>query len=219
MRNETTINDTSAREAFSVRPRNLHDAIQRALVNEDEEYARTRWCDALSSKGETLDFGGKRFGTRLVDSRVVEVDAAPQRTFAAVEAIGGETGWYRYNLLWRLRGLLDLAVGGPGMRRGRRDPSHVRVGETLDFWRVEAVEPGGLLRLAAEMKLPGRAWLQFEVEPRAGGSALRQTAIFDPVGLAGLAYWYLLYPIHNLVFGGMIRAVADAASKRPVRTT
>ncbi len=218
MRNETTISDTSALEAFSVRPRNLRQAIQRALVNEDEEFARTRWCDALSSKGDTSDFGGKRFGTRLVDSRVVQVDAAPEATFSVVEAIGGDTGWYRYDLLWRLRGLMDLMVGGPGMRRGRRDPQHVRIGETLDFWRVEAVEPARLLRLSAEMKLPGRAWLQFEVEPRENGATLRQTAIFDPVGLAGLLYWYALYPVHNLVFRDMIKALADVASRRAVHT-
>jgi uncharacterized protein YbjT (DUF2867 family) len=217
LRNETTVKDTAAQEAFSVRPRNLHDAIQRALVNEDEEFARTRWCDALSSKGETRDFGGQRFGTRLVDSRVADVDASPEATFACVEAIGGDTGWYRYDLLWRLRGLLDLFVGGPGLRRGRRDPHHVKVGDALDFWRVEAVEHPSLLRLSAEMKLPGRAWLQFEVEAREGGSTLRQTAIFDPVGLTGLLYWYALYPAHSMVFGGMIKAIAATASRGAMR--
>jgi uncharacterized protein YbjT (DUF2867 family) len=217
LRNETIVTDESALQAFSVRPRNLRDAIHRALVNEDEDFARTRWCDALSSKGETRDFGGKRFGTRLVDSRVVEVDASPESTFACVEAIGGDTGWYRYDFLWRLRGLLDLLVGGPGLRRGRRDPRHVKPGDALDFWRVEQVEPGRLLRLSAEMKLPGRAWLQFEVDPREDGATLRQTALFDPVGLAGLVYWYALYPVHNRVFGGMIEAIAAAASRSPVR--
>jgi len=217
LRNETTVRDPSALEAFSIRPRALRESIQRALVNEDEEFARTRWCDALSSVGETSDFGGTRYGTRLVDSRVVNVPASPDATFATVEAIGGDRGWYRYDLLWRLRGLLDLAVGGPGLRRGRRDPEHVRVGETLDFWRVEAIEPGRLLRLAAEMKLPGRAWLQFEVEPSETGATLRQTAIFDPIGLAGMLYWYGLYPVHNLVFGGMVKALAAASAESSVR--
>jgi hypothetical protein len=110
-----------------------------------------------------------------------------------------------------LRGLVDLAVGGPGLRRGRRDPEAVRVGDTLDFWRVEAIEPGRLLRLAAEMRLPGRAWLQFEVTPAGGGSLIRQTALFDPVGLAGLLYWYGLWGIHQLVFAGMLRRIARAA--------
>jgi hypothetical protein len=110
-----------------------------------------------------------------------------------------------------------LLVGGVGVRRGRRDPEHPAPGDTVDFWRVEAYEPDRLLRLAAEMKLPGRAWLQFEVNERAGGAVIRQTAIFDPVGLMGLVYWYGLYPIHTLVFGGMLRAIARIALEE--RTT
>jgi Protein of unknown function (DUF2867)/AbiU2 len=114
--------------------------------------------------------------------------------------------------LWRLRGLLDIVAGGPGMRRGRRDPESVMPGETLDFWRVEAVEPGRLLRLAAEMRIPGRAWLQFEVTPADGGSLIRQTALFDPVGVGGLFYWYGLWGMHQMVFAGMLRNIARAAT-------
>ncbi|MEJ2336497.1 MAG: DUF2867 domain-containing protein, partial [Gemmatimonadales bacterium] len=114
--------------------------------------------------------------------------------------------------LWRLRGFLDLLVGGAGIRRGRRDPETPSAGDTVDFWRVESYEPDRLLALNAEMKLPGRAWLQFEVEPLAdGGSRIRQTAIFDPVGLFGLLYWYGLYPLHVVVFRGMLRGIARAA--------
>ena len=109
------------------------------------------------------------------------------------------------------RGLLDLLMGGVGMRRGRRDPDSLMPGDTLDFWRVEATEANTLLRLYAEMKLPGRAWLQFEVEPVGEESIVRQTAIFDPVGLLGLAYWYGLYPLHQLVFGGMLRGIVEAS--------
>jgi hypothetical protein len=119
-------------------------------------------------------------------------------------------GWYYGNALWRLRGLLDLAVGGPGLRRGRRDPESVMPGDTLDFWRVEAVEPDRLLRLGAEMRLPGRAWLQFEVTPEDGGSVIRQTALFDPVGVRGLLYWYGLWGIHRMVFAGMLRNIVRA---------
>jgi hypothetical protein len=111
-------------------------------------------------------------------------------------------------LLWRLRGLVDLLVGGIGLRRGRRDPRHLAVGDAVDFWRVEAIEPGRLLRLAAEMRLPGRAWLTFEVAPDGGGAIIRQTALFDPAGLAGLAYWYLLYPLHAVVFARMLSGIA-----------
>jgi hypothetical protein len=140
------------------------------------------------------------------------VHCPPDKAFRPIARIGGDTGWYYGNRLWRLRGLLDLMVGGPGMRRGRRNPGSVAVGETLDFWRVEAVEPGHLLRLAAEMRVPGRAWLQFEVTPENGGSLIRQTALFDPVGLSGLVYWYALWGIHQLVFAGMLRNIAREAA-------
>jgi hypothetical protein len=208
MRNETLVTNDDALHTFALRPRDLRQSIARALANEDQEFAATRWSDALSSRGETQSYGGERFGTRLVDSRVVQAAATPERVFEVVEAIGGDTGWYGNDLLWRLRGLLDLAVGGPGLRRGRRHPMHLRPGDALDFWRVEAVERPSLLRLRAEMKLPGRAWLQFEVEPKGAGTELRQTAMFDPVGLAGLVYWYSLFLAHGLVFGGMIKAIA-----------
>jgi hypothetical protein len=112
--------------------------------------------------------------------------------------------------------MLDLLVGGVGLHRGRRDPEQLRAGETLDFWRVEAIEPDRRLRLAAEMKLPGRAWLEFEVVPEGGGARIRQTALFDPVGLAGLAYWYGIYPLHRLVFAGMLRGIVRAAQARGV---
>jgi hypothetical protein len=112
--------------------------------------------------------------------------------------------------LWRLRGFLDRLVGGPGLRRGRRHPEELRAGDALDFWRVEAVEPGRLLRLQAEMKVPGRAWLQYELDERDGLSTIRQTAIFDPAGIGGLAYWYALYPLHAVVFRGMLRGIQGA---------
>ena len=156
-------------------------------------------------------WGGVRFGTRIVDSRTAEVDVPPDVAFAPIQRIGGTTGWYYGNILWKLRGWLDLLVGGVGLRRGRRDPVDLQVGDAVDFWRVEAIEPGRRLRLAAEMRLPGRAWLEFEVSPTANGSLVRQTAIFDPVGLTGLAYWYALYPVHRLIFAGMLRRIAWAA--------
>lgn len=144
----------------------------------------------------------------------MQVALPPELAFRPIERIGGKTGWYYGDLLWRLRGWLDLLVGGPGLRRGRRDSEHLRVGDHVDFWRVEQIEAGKLLRLTAEMKLPGRAWLQFEVEPEGEGkTTIRQTALFDPVGVGGLAYWYGLWPLHNMVFGNMILAIADAARK------
>jgi len=152
-----------------------------------------------------------QFGSRLVDSRTRGVPVPPAAAFAPVERIGGDTGWYAWNPLWRLRGFLDLLVGGVGVRRGRASPTSLRVGDAVDWWRVEALEPGRRLRLAAEMKLPGRAWLEFEVEGDGRGSTIRQTAIFDPVGLTGRVYWYVLFPVHQLVFGGMLKGIARAA--------
>jgi hypothetical protein len=211
VKNETVVRDDAALRTFSIRPRSMREAIARALANEDEELAATRWSDALSSQGAAASWGGLKFGSRIVDSRTVRVKAPPEVAFEPVQGIGGETGWYFANLLWRVRGFLDLLVGGVGLRRGRRHPRQLTPGDALDFWRVEAFEPGRLLRLFAEMKLPGRAWLQFEVEGDAAGSTLRQTAIFDPLGVAGLLYWYAFYPVHRLIFAGMLRNLARSA--------
>jgi uncharacterized protein YbjT (DUF2867 family) len=211
LRNATVVTDDSARKAFRVQPRPLGDAIARALIFEDRQLAATRWSDALSSSGKLASYAGVRFGSRLVDSRTAEVEVPPAAAFAPIQRIGGRTGWYYGSWLWHVRGFLDLLVGGVGVRRGRPDPVQISVGSALDFWRVEAFEPGRLLRLQAEMRLPGRAWLEFEVEGDARRSTIRQTAIFDPVGLLGLAYWYALYPLHRLVFAGMLRNLARAA--------
>lgn len=213
LRNPTLVSDNLAGTAFSVRPRSLSEGIARALINEDREFAATRWSDALSASGKEPSWGGVRFGSRLVDSRTGEVRVPPATAFVPIQRIGGRTGWYFGNWLWRVRGFLDLLVGGVGVRRGRRDAVNIRVGDTLDFWRVEVYEPRHLLRLRAEMKVPGRAWLEFEVSASDEGSTIRQTAIFDPVGLFGLAYWYALYPLHQLVFAGMIRNLLKAAER------
>ncbi len=211
LRNPTLVSNNLAESVFSVRPRSVREAIARALVNEDREFAETRWSDALSSAGKPRAWGGDRFGSRLVDSRTIAVNASQEQAFVPIRRIGGRTGWYYGNWLWSLRGFLDLLIGGVGVRRGRRDPDKLHMGEPLDFWRVEVFEPNRRLRLHAEMKLPGRAWLEFEVSPDEQGSTIRQTAIFDPRGLAGLAYWYGIYPLHQFVFAGMLRNLARAA--------
>jgi uncharacterized protein YbjT (DUF2867 family) len=213
VRNETVVKNDLALRVFDVRPRGIGEAIARALSNEEREFAETRWSDALSSRVSTAAWGGERFGPRIVDSRVAAVPYEPERAFAPIRRIGGETGWYYANWLWRLRGFVDLLLGGAGMRRGRRSQESLAPGDTVDSWRVEAYEPDRLLRLVAEMKLPGRAWLQFEVQGDESGSVIRQTAIFDPVGLPGLMYWYGLYPIHKIVFGGMLRGITKAAKR------
>jgi uncharacterized protein YbjT (DUF2867 family) len=213
IRHPTIVRDTTALTVFPVTPIGARDAIARALRNEDAEYAATRWSDALSAARVPGNWGGTRFGNRLVDSRAATIDASPEAAFTVIEQIGGTNGWYYAQWLWQLRGWLDLLVGGVGMRRGRRDSLHLVPGDVVDCWRVEAIEPGRRLLLAAEMKLPGRAWLEFEVRPRGDrpGTQILQTATFDPLGLAGLAYWYGVWPLHELVFAGMLRGLAARA--------
>ena len=207
----TVVCDESALKVFNIQPMGVDDAIRRAIDNEDKEFAETRWSDSLSSSGKMFSWFGVSFGSRLVDSRTIKVNMPPKFIFKPIQRIGGNTGWYAWNWLWQLRGFLDLLVGGVGMRRGRAHFEILRVGDTVDFWRVEEHDPNHFLRLAAEMKLPGRAWLEFEVTGDDFSSTIRQTAIFDPVGLLGLIYWYALYPLHQLVFAGMLRGIADKA--------
>lgn len=213
LRHPTVVRDTEALAAFPVRPRGVVDAMAQALRNEDRERAETSWSGAVSAAGATQQWGGARFGNRLVDSRSARVSVPPEAAFLPILRLGGRNGWYYGNWLWTLRGWLDLLVGGVGMRRGRRDPERLAAGDSIDCWRVEAFEVSSRLRLAAEMKLPGRAWLTFEVEADGTGSIIRQTAVFDPVGLLGLVYWYAVYPLHQLVFAGMLRGIARSTAR------
>ncbi|MEP6893297.1 MAG: SDR family oxidoreductase [Gaiellaceae bacterium] len=217
LRNETIVHDLRAGAVFPVRPRGSGEAIARALANEDREFARTRWSDSALHR-RPASYGGVRHRSRLLDTRSIWVQQTPPAAFAPIQRIGGRQGWYAGRFLWRLRGILDVAVGGPGLRRGRRDPVGVVAGDTVDFWRVEAFSQDALLRLVAEMRLPGRAWLQFEVKPEAGGSRVTQTAMFDPAGLLGLGYWYAIWPLHRFVFGGMLRGIAAAMQPTPAES-
>jgi uncharacterized protein YbjT (DUF2867 family) len=208
IRNPTVVRDPVALQLFSVRPKGVREIIARAIVNEDREFAATKWSDALSSRAEEPSWGGVRFGNRFVDAREVVVNAPSEIAFRPIRRIGGTTGWYYGDWLWQVRGLVDLLFGGVGLRRGRRDPETLQVGDTVDFWRVDAFEKNKRLLLAAEMKLPGRAWLEFAVEDKGVTSLIRQTAIFDLIGIGGLMYWYVMYPVHKLMFGKMLRAIA-----------
>jgi len=212
LKNPTIVNDKSALEAFPLRPMSLESAIQRALSKEDQEFATTRWQDAVSSSMAPRRFGGEQFGNRLVDCRKLSLSITPEEAFAPIQRIGGKAGWYYGNFLWRIRGFMDLLVGGPGLRRGRRHPVELKVGDTLDCWRVEKIDAPRVLRLYAEMRLPGRAWLEFSVTPNDDGCEITQTAMFDPVGLFGLCYWYCVWPLHQFIFVGMLRRIAEAAT-------
>ncbi len=193
--------------------RKLIDSIRHPTVVEDDAALREfaiRPCDPREAIARALQQQGAGL---LRDVRSVRVDAPPEVAFEPLRRIGGATGWYYANWLWNLRGWLDRMVGGVGMRRGRSSAGRLQEGDALDFWRIESVEPNRRLRLAAEMKLPGRAWLEFEIQPDGGGSIIRQTALFDPRGLLGRAYWYAVYPLHQLVFAGMLRGIARACGE------
>ncbi len=207
VQNETVVRDERALRDFPIRARGVRAAIARAIEFEDRAYAQTRWSDAAAA------FPASPTGAPpgLTDTRTAWVPLPADRAFTPIRRIGGSTGWYAANGLWQVRGLIDQLIGGVGLRRGRRDPEQVAPGDTLDFWRVECYEPDRLLRLRAEMRLPGRAWLEFEATPERGGTRIRQTAQFAPTGLAGLIYWYALLPIHAAIFQRMLRSIAARA--------
>ena len=214
----TVVQDDTALRNFKIKPIGVEEAIQRAIKLENKESAASRWYDSTSSSGETNPYKGYRFTERLVDARTLNINVPPETAFNPIKNIGGEKGWYAWNLLWQLRGLIDLWIGGVGMRRGRSHKDKLIVGGTIDFWRIEKTIPNNFLRLSAEMKLPGRAWLEFEVIEKENTSTIKQTAIFEPIGIFGKMYWYSLYPLHQLIFSGMLKAIADKALTLSKRT-
>ncbi len=216
LRNEVIVRDQSARELFpEIHPVGYITAVERALARLDARQVETAWSDALaSSQGDAQPVTLTTLDGMIFERRQQAISAPPAAAFQVFSRLGGDMGWLYANWAWRLRGIMDRLVGGVGLRRGRRDPDDLRVGDAVDFWRVEGVQPDQSLLLRAEMKVPGRAWLQFEITPSTGtGALLNQTAMFAPKGLFGLAYWYVLYPIHSLIFSGMIRNLAKKAEE------
>jgi len=214
LRNEVIVRDDAALRLFpGIQPMTYRVAVQRALMRLDAHQVETTWSDALvSSEGNVPPVVLTSHEGMNIERRQRVIVAPPAVTFRAFTGLGGDRGWLYCNWAWHLRGIFDRMVGGVGFRRGRRNRDEVRVGDAIDFWRVEAIEQDRLLLLRAEMKVPGRAWLQFEAEPTdGGGSHLVQTALFAPKGLFGLVYWYALYPIHGLIFSGLIRKLAQRA--------
>jgi hypothetical protein len=217
LRNEVIVHGAEARTLFpNIKPAEFQVSVLRALEKLDASQVETRWVDALTSSqpDRTPATLTDNEGMMLERRRRV-VDAPASATFRAFTGLGGANGWLYFNWAWRLRGMMDRLVGGVGLRRGRRHPTELRAGDAVDFWRVEAVERDKMLRMRAEMKVPGRAWLQFDIEPLGEGKVqLIQTAYFAPKGLFGLLYWYGLYPLHGLIFSGMIRQPAQRAELR-----
>ncbi|TFH05272.1 MAG: DUF2867 domain-containing protein [Spirochaetales bacterium] len=216
VKNETVVTNDRAVAVFSVRPMGITQAITRALANEDAETAQTRWSDSLGPHYTSAHWGGDRRGSRFVYSVSTELPVPKEETFLPIQYIGGHTGWYSHSWMWTIRGMIDKAGGGVGRNRGRRDPLILLPGDAVDFWRVEDVEQYRMLRLRSEMKLPGRGWLQFEtddlqLEDGGLGTTLSIHAIFEPLGLRGLIYWYALYPAHLLIFGRMLKEITRAA--------
>ena len=210
IRNATIVTTDDAARLFpGIQPLGVHAAVERVLRAETTAVAQTSWSDARSSGGRRKDPDAWKAGPRLLDKRAAPSPLAPAAAFVPIRRIGGTRGWYYASWLWRLRGFVDLLVGGVGLRRGRRDPDNLRVGEALDFWRVEDYEPDRRLLLRAEMKVPGRAWLELEVEPVGAGSLVHQTAVFDPRGVLGRLYWWGVWPLHALIFRGMLKRIVQ----------
>jgi uncharacterized protein YbjT (DUF2867 family) len=214
LRNEVIVRNNLAQELFpDIHPMSYEEAVKLALMRLRAGEVETSWSDALiTSQGDVPPVILTNQQGMILEIRNTLVDAPASAIYQTFSRLGGDQGWPYLNWTWQLRGWVDRFVGGVGMRRGRRDPIEVRVGDALDFWRVEAVDPDHLLRLRAEMKVPGQAWLQFEVHPQPNEKVmLTQTAFFAPKGLWGLIYWYVLYPLHSIIFSGLIRKIAEGA--------
>jgi uncharacterized protein YbjT (DUF2867 family) len=214
LRNEVVVRDDQALRLFpEIELLDYRTAVNRALAKLDAGEVETAWSDALvNSEGDIPPVTFTVQDGMMIERRQLLLDAPPAAVFEAFTSVGGERGWPSFNWAWQVRGIMDRLVGGAGFRRGRRDPDDLRMGDALDFWRVEAVEQDSLLRLRAEMKVPGRAWLQFEARPQPDGRTLLvQTAFFAPKGLSGLLYWYSLYPIHGFIFQSMIENLGATA--------
>ena len=200
---------TNAEKYFpEIKPMDYGEAVRRALEKTKENATETRWTDSLGTR-DTYKLTDKEGLIREI--RTVVTDATLKSLFRSFTSIGGEKGWLAWNWAWKLRGRLDNFLGGPGLKRGRRSKTELRVGEALDFWRVEDIVEDSHLLLRAEMKVPGKAWLLFEAIPIDGQRQLVQTAIFEPKGLLGLIYWHALFPIHSLLFGQMARRIVQGA--------
>ncbi len=209
LKSETTVKNENARKYFpQIHPLSFQESIQRALEEIERDQVISRWCD--SSSKETCDIQG----LDKVESATYREDVTydfgeipPDKVFASIESVGGDNGWFKYDWLWRLRGFIDIIFAGPGLSRGRRDPHKLRMGDGLDFWKVADLIPNKRLLLVNQMKVPGKAWLEFSIQ----GSYLFLTAHYYPKGLWGRLYWFLTKPLHKLIFPDMARGIVKRA--------
>ncbi len=211
LRNRVVVTNDAAQELMPHRCLTIPEAMDASITRIETGAVETAWSDAGPIPGDP-DWSG---GTMVRDHRVTTTPLAPERVWKEIVSIGGEKGYHTSNWLWMLRGVLDRIFGGPGLRRGRRSQTDLRLGDALDFWRVTTIEPGKRLVLTAEMLLPGIATLCFEVEPSGttGGSQVTLDARFRPLGLFGIAYWYAVLPLHGIVFPGMLKGIVKSAER------
>lgn len=213
LRARLVVRDDQARKLFPrIEPMDFRSALREALGRVLSDVVETSWSDALvNTAGDVKPYAFTQESGLMMERRKMLVDLPPDTVYRAYTGIGGTRGWLYMDWAWALRGWMDKAIGGVGIRRGRRHPDDIRSGESLDFWRVEAVEPDRLLRLRAEMKVPGKAWLQFESTPQDGRTLLTETAYYEPRGFWGFLYWYAMWPFHAFLFDGLIRRLAARA--------
>jgi len=212
LRSSTLVHDEAARELFpDITPLDFQTAVRLAIGRISREDVETSWSDALLADANVRPYRFTVEAGMMIERRQALLDIEPEALFRAYTGIGGTRGWLYMDWAWALRGWLDKAVGGVGLRRGRRQPDEIHAGEALDFWRVEEVRQNRLLRMRAEMKLPGDGWFQFESERRDGKTLFTMAAVFRPRGLWGFIYWYLMWPFHKPLFDGLARRIASRA--------
>jgi uncharacterized protein YbjT (DUF2867 family) len=213
LRAQLVVRDETARKLFpKIEPIDFQTALHLALGRIRRDNVETSWADALvTAMGDRRPYAFHVEEGMYIEQRRMLVEVSAQTVFRSYTGIGGERGWFYMDWAWALRGWIDKAIGGVGLRRGRRDPDEIRTGESLDFWRVEEVQKDQRLLLQAEMKVPGRAWLEFRSEPQADKTLLTVTAYFDPHGVSGFLYWYAMWPFHSFLFNGLIRRLASRA--------
>lgn len=213
---ESVVHDDLAKKLFPhIEPLDFQTAVRYALVKIENGEVETSWSDALvTSAGDVTPYQFKLEEGMFLEKRQTLTNLPAEAIFRAFSGLGGERGWMYMDWAWAIRGWMDKAVGGVGLRRGRRHPDDIRAGESLDFWRVESFTPGRCMRLRAEMKVPGKAWLEFQVTPQENGKNLFvQTAYFAPRGLFGYLYWYAMWPVHRFIFDGMLRRLVERAEE------
>ncbi len=218
LKNSVVVHDHDIETLVPLERTPYDEAVRLALASIREGRVVTRWsgADWPGAPSDPMPTDPKwTGGSAYRDERSMRIGASRRATWRAVEGIGGEHGWYSLPLAWAVRGLIDRLAGGVGLRRGRRDPDHLTLGDVVDFWRVEEIDHGRLLRLRAEMRLPGGAWLEWRIEDSPDGPVLNQRALFVPTGLAGQLYWWSVWPFHGVVFSSMLRNLANAAEEQP----